>query len=93
MIQTSIEVGTRRYYLCKDFTIEFVETDNGLIASHRSLPMIGIGSDREEALRSFYDSFDFQWRSLVDFDPNSLTNGGKLRRQAMCAVVDSILDL
>ncbi|GMV15497.1 MAG: hypothetical protein AMXMBFR56_37210 [Polyangiaceae bacterium] len=93
-VRTQIAVGERRYDLKDVFVIdlEYMEEDDQVqvFASHRTLPVHGYGADQPEALRDFCEVFDFQWRHLVDVPEESLTPGGKRRRQAMLNAVEKV---
>ncbi|HEX4338511.1 MAG TPA: hypothetical protein VH062_21550 [Polyangiaceae bacterium] len=72
--------------------LAYLDDDGQVFASHRSLPVHGYGPDEGTALAAFCEAFDFQWRHLVEQPEESLTAGGKKRRQAMTAAVQSIED-
>jgi hypothetical protein len=91
-VQTRIVVDDRQYVLKDMFVIdlEYLEDEGQvqIFASHRTLPVHGYGADQREALQAFCKAFDFQWRHLVQVPEDSLTEGGKRRRDAMLAVVE-----
>lgn len=96
-IQTRIFAGVRRYVLKDMFVIdlEYSEEEDGqlqVFASHRILPVHGHGPGQPEALAAFCEAFDFQWRHLVEVPEDSLTDGGKRRRQAMRDAVERVED-
>jgi hypothetical protein len=87
-MRTEIVAATRRYELQGVFVvnIEYLEEDV-VFVSHRTVPVHAYGSSLAEALSTFGEAFDMQWRSLVDVPEASLTEGGIKRRRAMEAVV------
>ena len=93
-VQTQVVAGDRRYVLKDMFVIdlEYGKDDDGqlqVFASHRALPVHGQGGSQAEALAAFCEAFDFQWRHLVEVPEDSLTEGGRLRRQAMRNAVET----
>ncbi len=93
-VRTQVAFGSRRYHLRDVFVValEYAETGE-VFATHRQLPVHGQGMDQAEALASFCETFDFQWRNLVDVPLDSLTPGGQTRRRAMEAVVDRVEEI
>lgn len=92
-LQSAIQVGQRRYFLNDMFVIDLDYVDDEVLASHRTLPVCGHGSTQREALASFFEAFDFQWRNLVDAASDTLTPGALRLREAMRAVVSNIEQL
>lgn len=90
-LRTQIVVGGRVYELKDVFVvdIDYLE-DDVVFVSHRSVPVHAYGNGLREALSAFSEAFDHQWRSLVDVDESSLTDGGVKRRREMKAVVASV---
>jgi hypothetical protein len=93
-VRMQIAAGHRRYDLKGMFVIDlaYLEDEGEVFASHRSLPVHGYGKNEGMALAAFCEAFDFQWRHLVEVPDESLTEGGKRRRQAMQAAVQSVQD-
>lgn len=93
-LQTEIVTSYRRYILKDLFVVNlsYLE-DRTVFAEHASLPIHGYGETSEEAIGSFFESFDFQWRSLVEVPEDSLTAGGQRRRAAMNDVVKNVVAL
>ena len=90
-MRTAIAAGGRLYVLKDLFVIDLDVSEEGhVFATHRSLPVDGVGDDESEALAAFCETFDFQWRNLVDVDEDSLTKGGLKRRRALEAIVQSV---
>ncbi len=90
-LQTQITVANRRYFLRGAFIIELREVEpDCFVATHRVLPVQGDGSTPMEAIESFFETFDFQWRHLVEVDENTLTEGGRRRRYAMQRAVEKV---
>jgi hypothetical protein len=95
-LETVIEAGDRLYALRGIFAVEFrVEPGDEdeaplVIATHRTLPVEGHGLTPAEALESFCETFDVQWRNLVDVDERDLTEGGRRRRRAMQDAVEAV---
>jgi len=94
-LQTEIIANSRRYKLRELFvvTLSYLEAEEKVFAEHASLPVHGYGETAEEAIHSFYDSFDLQWRHLVEVPEESLTPGGKRRREALQRAVSDVADL
>lgn len=91
-LKTHIAVANRRYLLRGAFIIELREVEPDLfVATHRELPVEGDGSTPVEAIESFCETFDFQWRHLVEVDESALTEGGRRRRRAMQSAVEKVL--
>jgi hypothetical protein len=87
-MRTEIVAAARRYELDGVFVvnIEYLE-DDIVFVSHRTVPVHAYGNSLAEALGTFGEAFDMQWRSLVDVAETSLTAGGVKRRRAMEGVV------
>lgn len=90
-LRAQIVWGDRRYHLRDVFVIDLTYAEGAeVFANHRSLPVHGHGSRQKDALESFCEAFDFQWRNLVDVDEASLTPGGLRRRRAMIDAVEKV---
>lgn len=93
-VQTVIQAGGREYSLRGMFVIEFEMAEDDLVfARHRTLPVDGHGSTQLEAVGSFCETFDFQWRNLVEVDERELTESARQRRQAMRDVVANVREV
>lgn len=51
--------------------------------THDDWPVFGVGRTRADALNAFFDTFDFQWRHLVEVAEITLTAGGRRRRDVL----------
>ena len=93
-MRTEIIAAARRYELGGVFVvnIEYLE-DDIVFVSHRTVPVHAYGNSLAEALGTFGEAFDMQWRSLVDVAEGSLTAGGVKRRRAMEAVVARVSNI
>jgi len=93
-MRTEIVSEARRYELAGVFVvnIEYLESDV-VFVSHRTVPVHAYGNSLADALSTFGEAFDLQWRSLVDVPEASLTEGGIKRRDAMEAVVARVSNI
>lgn len=90
-LRTQIHAGGRTYSLSGVFVIQIDYLDDAdVFAYHRTLAVHGYGKNQDKALAAFCESFDFQWRNLVDVPEDALTPGGKRRRAALEAAVESV---
>lgn len=94
-VRTQIVAGPRRYNLKGMFVIdlEYLDDEGQVFASHRTLPVHGYGGDQGDALEAFCEAFDVQWRHLVDVQEDTLTDGGRRRRQAMRDAVETVVEI
>lgn len=92
-MQTVIETPRRRYLIRDVLIIELSYKGEVVFASSRSLPVSGVGHSQREAIASFCEEFDFQYRNLVDADASSLTVSGIERRVAMQRAVANVIEL
>ena len=94
-LQTEIVTNSRRYALKNLFVVNlsYLEDEGKVFAEHSTLPVHGYGETPQEAILSFFESFDFQWRNLVEVSEDSLTSGGKRRREAMMGAVREVVTL
>jgi hypothetical protein len=90
-LRTQIAAESRVYELRDLFVVELEYLEDEIVfVSHRTVPVHAYGRGPKEALQSFGEAFDIQWRSLVDVPESSLTAGGLRRRHAMESVVAKV---
>ena len=91
-MQTVIQANGRSYLVRDVLIVEFQHRGDVVFASSRGLPVSGFGHSQDEALASFCEEFDFQYRNLVEVDLSSLTEGGAERGAAMRRTVASVVE-
>lgn len=85
-------VGQSCVYELKDLfmlSLEYQE-DDIVFVTHRTVPVHAYGQGTENALQAFSEAFDLQWQALVEVPEESLTAGGRKRRQALVDVVAQV---
>lgn len=91
-LTTVLQVPGRTYKLRGVFVIDVEHLPDGVVfVTHRALPVHGYGIDQSEAFASFCESFDMQWRSLVEVEQDNLTEGGRARSHALAQSVEEVV--
>lgn len=91
-VRTTIRCSEREYHLRGAFVIslDYIDAGQEVFASHRHLPVHGYGKSDSEAIASFLEAFDHQYRELVECGLDELTPGGQKRRRLIEDVVESV---
>jgi len=81
----------RIYRLKGTLVIDLEQEEDGVCASHRTLPVMGYGGSAAEAIADFAEMFDAQYRGLVEeSDAEELSAGGRQARRQLEALVEDI---
>lgn len=83
--------GARRYILKSSLIIRLSYQEDGTVfASHATLPVHGYGPSEADAVASFADSFDWQWRHIANATDAELTIPARAKRDAMRSFVEEV---
>lgn len=88
----AIETDSRMYFLRGAFMLQLLEEDGVSIARSDLLSLDGYGGSAKEAIDDFCESFDVQYRALVEAEESELSPGALAVRAAIRKVVDRIVD-
>lgn len=94
--QVTLRSGPRVYRLRGAFAIKLEYLGDGTVfASHENLPVHGYGRSVDDALQSFSEMFDLQWRELVEIDEPEvrLTSGARRDRERLQSIVQNVEEL
>ena len=90
-IQTdTINTKNRSFILKHSITLDIEYSKNIIEVRHATLPINGYGNTEQEALDELFETFDIQYRFLVESTEDSLTPGALKKRKLLQNIVSRI---
>lgn len=85
-----VRAAHRRFILRGPLRVTFEFWEGGVHVAHDALYVSGFGADAVEAERDFAESFDTQYRELVEEDESALSPSARRVRHLLLALVESV---